>query len=389
MSLTGTAFFYLLIAATAAAVVGTCFAWGAVRGPRPLRWGSRVVMIAVCQFTAIAVVAAWINNSYGLYTSWDDLLGRDNGSATAAMPGPPAGRAMFTRGSNGLLETYFHGAHSKLSGEVLAWTPPQYDEPAYRHQKFPVIMLLHGVPGSPQSWVEGGQVPGQLARMMESGMINPAILVIPVIDPGGIDTDCSDTPARKNATWIAQDVTQLIKSQFRALPEARGWGLVGLSTGGYCAVKLPMQYPGTFANGVALDPDPLGGDPSVLTNAKLREENSPLWLTRKRPDVSLFVATSAQDRLSRVANLTALRKDAKWPTTVAPPLVLPTGGHNWNTWLRMYPVVFPWLSSHLDRAHVVAPSKPQKHPAGSGSTGAAGVDPSAPAERKSAPPRKP
>ncbi|MHA6759812.1 alpha/beta hydrolase [Streptacidiphilus sp. PAMC 29251] len=359
MSLTGTAFFYLLIFATAAAVIGTLVTWGVVRGPRPLRWGLRLVMIAICQFTAIAVMAAWINNSYGLYTSWNDLLGRDNGSPTAAMPGPPAGRAMFTRGSNGLLETYFHGEHSKLSGQVLAWTPPQYDEPAYRHQKFPVIVLLHGVPGSPQSWVEGGGIPDDLAKMMESGMINPAIVVMPVINPGGIDTDCSDTPARKNATWIAQDVTQLIKTQFRALPDAKGWGLVGLSTGGLCALKLPMQYPNTFANGAALDPDELAGDPKVLTNTKLRQENSPLWLTGKKPNVSLFVATSAQDRFSKVGQLNALRKAAKWPTTVAPPYILPTGGHSWHTWMRMYPTVFPWLSTHLDPPHVVAPPKPK------------------------------
>lgn len=363
MNLTGSGFFYLLVAVTVVAVVGTLFAWGTVKGPRFLRWALRILMILVCQLTAIAVVAAWINNSYGLYTSWDDLLGRDNGGPTAAMPGPPAGRAMFTRGSDGVLETYFHGAHSKLSGQVLAWTPPQYDEPAYRNQKFPVIELLHGVPGSPQTWVEGGGIPGELDRMMEAGLMKPAIVVMPVIDPGGIDTDCSDTPTRKNATWMAEDVPQLIERQFRALPEARAWGLVGFSTGGYCAVKLPMQYPNVFGTGVALDPDPLGGDPKVLTDPELRQENSPLWLARKRPAVSLMLATSAEDRFSPVANLEALRKAVKWPTTVAPLLVLPTGGHNWNTFQRMYPTVFPWLSIHLDAARTVPAVKPHPSPA--------------------------
>jgi enterochelin esterase-like enzyme len=320
-------------------------------------------MIAICQLTAISVVAAWINNSYGLYTSWDDLLGRDNGSATAAMPGPPASRAMFSRADNGLLETYFRGSHSKLSGQVLVWTPPQYDLPEFKDQKFPVIVLLHGVPGSPRSWVAGGRMPGTLARMMEAGLVKPAIVVIPDIDPGGIDTDCTDTPTRKNATWLAQDVPQLVRSQFRALPEAKGWGLVGFSTGGLCSVKLAMQYPGTFASAAAMDPDSLSGDTSVLKDPILREVNSPLWLTRKKPDVSVFLATSAQDRLSKVANLTAFRKAAQWPTTVADPLVLPNGGHNWNTWFRMFPVVFPWLSSHLDDARVIAPPvKPTPRP---------------------------
>jgi enterochelin esterase-like enzyme len=361
MSLTGTAFFYVLIAATVLAMLATLFVWGAVRGPRPVRWLIRIVMIAICQLTAIAVVAVWINNSYGLYTDWNDLLGRDNGTQTAAMPGPPPGRAMFTRSGNGLLETYVHGDHSKLSGQVLVWTPPQYDEPQYRDKHFPVIMLLHGVPGSPLSWVEGLGMPGTIARLMASGQVKPAVVVMPVIDPGGIDTDCSDTPTRKNATWLAKDVPELIHSQFRVLPEAKAWGLIGFSTGGLCSVKLAMQYPNLFATAAAMSPDSFAGDPQVLTDPVLRRQNSPLQLAAKWPSVSLFLATAAKDRFSPPANLTALQRVAIPPTMVAEPLVLATGGHNTNTWMRLLPTELQWMSGHLDPAHVLTP--PKKTPA--------------------------
>jgi enterochelin esterase-like enzyme len=354
VSLTGSAFYYLLIAATVLAVVGTLVLWSRIPGPSPLRWFSRVVMIALCQVTAIAVVAVWINNSYGLYSSWNDLLGDDNGSVTAAMPGPPANRAVFTQASDGILDTYFRGKYSKLSGEVLVWTPPQYDEAQYKSYRFPVMMLLHGVPGSPSSWVEGGNLPTSIARLMASGAVKPAIVVIPVIDPGGVDTDCSDTPTHKNATWLAKDVPELINNQFRTLTDAKAWGIMGFSTGGLCSVKLSMQYPGTFASAVAMDPDPFGGDPGVLADPELRKLNSPLWLAKQKPDVSLFAATSAQDRFSPVANITALQNAVQLPTTMAPPLVLPDGGHNWGTWQRMFPTVFPWLSDHLDDARAVA-----------------------------------
>jgi enterochelin esterase-like enzyme len=363
MSLTGTALFYLLIAGTAVAVLATLLLWGVVRGPRPLRWLTRLLMIALCQATAIAVVAVWINNSYGLYSSWDDLFGENTGgSLTAAMPGPPISRAAFTTGSNGIQETYFHGKYSKLSGEVLVWTPPQYDEPQYRNDKFPVMVLLHGDPGSPQSWVDGGDLPNSIASLMASGKVKPAIVVIPVIDPGGVDTDCSDTPTRKNATWLAKDVPDLIEGHFRALPEAKAWGLIGFSTGGLCSVKLAMQYPDTFASAVAMDADPFAGDPSILADPELRKINSPLWLAKQRPDVSLFAATSAQDRFSSVANIAALQNAIEWPTTMAEPLILAEGGHNWGTWQRMFPTVFPWLSDHLDSAHAVA-AKPKAKPA--------------------------
>lgn len=362
MSLTGTAFFYVLIAATVLAMVATLFAWGVVRGPRPVRWLTRIVMIAICQVTAIAVVAVWINNSYGLYTDWNDLLGRDNGTETAAMPGPPPDRAMFTRSANGLLETYVHGTHSKLSGQVLVWTPPQYDERQYRNKSFPVIMMLHGVPGSPLSWVEGMGMPGTIAKMMADGQVRPAIVVMPVIDPGGIDTDCSDTPTRKNATWLTKDVPELIHSQFRVLPEAKAWGLIGFSTGGLCSVKLAMQYPNLFATAAAMSPDSFSGDPNVLTDPALRKANSPIELASKWPRVSLFLATSVKDRASPPSNLTALQRVAIPPTIVAEPLVLATGGHSPNTWLRMLPTALHWMSGELDPAHVVVPPKKKAPP---------------------------
>ncbi|MEY9838830.1 alpha/beta hydrolase [Streptacidiphilus sp. EB103A] len=360
MSLTGTAFFYVLIAATVLAMLATLFAWGAVRGPRPVRWLTRLVMIAICQFTAIAVVAVWINNSYGLYTDWNDLLGRDNGTQTAAMPGPPPGRAMFTRSANGLLETYVHGLHSKLSGQVLVWTPPQYDEPQYRNQHFPVIMLLHGVPGSPLSWLDLG-MPGEFASLMASGRLKPAVVVMPVIDPGGIDTDCSDTPTRKNATWLAKDVPELIRTQFRVLPEAKAWGLVGYSTGGFCSVKLAMQYPSLFGSAAAMSPDSFAGDPQALADPVLRQQNSPITLAAKWPSVAIFLGTAAKDRFSPPSNLTALQAVAIPPTLVAEPLVLATGGHNTNTWLRLLPTELQWMSGHLDPPRV--PTPPKKAPA--------------------------
>ena len=66
------------------------------------------------------------------------------------MQGPPISRARFNHATlDGVLDTYFHGRRSSLSGQVLVWTPPQYDQAAHRAKRFPVLMLLHGVPGSP------------------------------------------------------------------------------------------------------------------------------------------------------------------------------------------------------------------------------------------------
>lgn len=349
MELTSTSFLVTLIAVTALAVLGALLLWNRVPGPGWVRWPTRLVMIALCQLTAICVVATWINGSYGLYSSWDDLLGTNTGQNTSTMTGPPPGRARFTPGADGTRSTYFRGSHSKLAGQVIVWTPPEYHAPGTEKTRFPVLMLLHGYPGSPRSWIDAGNMPGALDQLVQLGAASPFILVMPDLYPGGLNTDCTNTPQRKLADWLARDVPDLITKNFRTLAEPRGWGLMGISTGAFCAAKLPLQYPRVFRAGAALDPDPLTGDPGVLTDPVLRERNSPMWLVAhtKKADVGLFLATSAQDKDSPVKQLAAFTKAAEGSGVRVKTLVRPQGGHNFQTWTGMYPDALGWLSTEI------------------------------------------
>lgn len=400
MSLTGTAFFAALAAATAGAVLATLLLWSRVPGPAPARWLARVLLIGLCQVTAICVVAAWINTSYGLYASWDDLLGRAGGSGPVAMPGPPPDRARFLRGDAGMQQTYVRGPRSALSGQVMVWTPPQYDEPRFRRTPFPVVILLHGIPGSPQSWLDQGHMPADFAKLLRAGTTHPFILAVPVINPGGLDTDCADIPGHKIATWLSTDVPEVIRQHFRTGKGPRSWGLLGISTGGYCAAKLPLQYPRVFGAGAALDPDPLNGEQGALTDPVLREHNSPTWLVaHAKPaadgagGVGLFLATSRQDRSSPPSLIEQFEQAASGSGVRLRTMLAPAGGHNYHTWISMYPAAFAWLSEELTgpggRPPAVPPPggrSPGDQPADAEAPRGEGEGADAPAE---APPRQP
>ncbi|EYT83010.1 MULTISPECIES: alpha/beta hydrolase [unclassified Streptomyces] len=349
MALTGATFFFVLAVATVLAMIGTVAIWAKVRGPRPVRWLVHGAMIAVCQLTAISVVATWINNSYGLYASWADLLGTTSTANADAMPGPPANRAKFNHGTrDGVLDTYFRGSRSTLSGQVLVWTPPQYKEPAYSKKRFPVLIMMHGVPGSPQSWLEHGGMPGDFEKLMKQRKTHPFILVMPVIDPGSVDTDCSDLPDRKVASWLAYDVPELVRHKFRTIKGRSGWGVMGYSTGGYCAAKLPLQYPKIFGAGAAIDPDPLTGDTSVIPDAALRRANTPTDLVvGSTARVSLFLATSRQDRVSPPASIEKFLAASAASSVQVRTQLLDSGGHNYHTFAASYPLAFHWLSAWL------------------------------------------
>lgn len=195
-------------------------------------------------------------------------------------------------------------------------------------------------------------MPGAFADLLKQNKVHPFILVMPVVNPGSVDTDCSDLPNRKVATWMTTDVPDLVSHKFRTLPGPRGWGLMGFSTGGFCAAKLPLQFPKVFGAGAALDPDPLTGDESVLPDPAVRRLNSPTYLVRHtKSRVRLFLATSQQDRFSPPSYIETFQASARVTPVEVRTLVLPSGGHNYNTWSAEYPAAFGWLSQWLSAPH--------------------------------------
>lgn len=346
MSLTGTTFQVTMIAAVLLAILGTLVLWSRAQGPYWAKVIQRLAMLVLCQVLAIGLAGTWVNNSFGLYASWDELLGI-NRQGRLDMVGPPPQRAKFTRASWGMEGAYFRGKVSGLASQVYVWLPPQYHQPAYRHTAFPVLMLLHGVPGEPESWMTGGGMPGRLASAISGGTLRPVILVVPSVDPGGVNTDCSNTRQAHVATWLARDVPTLIRHHFRVESGPGAWALAGLSTGGLCALKLPMEYPDVFGAGAGMSPDPVTGDPSVLGDAAVRRANSPVQLARRRPPVHLWAGTGMMDRNSTPTNIRRLRDAVRPPTTLAPAVLIPGGGHTPDTWAQLEPPMFAWLNTVL------------------------------------------
>ncbi|MFI0900172.1 alpha/beta hydrolase [Streptomyces sp. NPDC020983] len=351
MGLTSGWFAVLLVAAAVAAVAGALVLWPRVRGPRPVRLGARVGLIALCQLTAILVVMVTVNNQYGFYASWDDLLGRANSGGGRPAAGPGASPApevpdyavTFTAYAQGFRRATVRGWASGTEGDVIVWLPPQYGRKEFAHTRFPVIEVLHGIPGTPHSFLRGMRLGQVMQAQIAAGRAEPAILVLPTITPDRVDTGCADVAGRSRvATWLTDDVVKTVSRNFRTLPAPRGWAVMGVSTGGYCAARLVLEHPDVFAAGAALAPD----DPS-------QGVRSPVWLARTvHPRAQLLVASSRQDPESPPRFADAVTAAAAPPTRVST-LRLSSGGHNWNTWSRMFPDAFTWVSARLEAPRAV------------------------------------
>lgn len=384
--LSGSLLITMIVLAVLAALA-TWFLWNRMRGPRAVRVLQRTALLVFGELMAALAILVWVNiTSGGLVVSWQDLLGNQStrGGVFAGQQGTvqldphaqtvaavqatqqqrkaePASyiKASFHASSDDFQETTFRGPVSGIKSQVYVWTPPQYAEQP--HAYFPVLELLHGVVGSPEGWTGPMNVVAHLEAAEASGKVYPYILVVPEVTPVAGHTwpqnneECSNVPGDANVdSWLTQDVRDMVIDDFRAEPAADAWGLMGYSTGGFCAAKLVLQHPDRYGAAVSLsgyyvpDSEELSDDPS------LDHANSPLWLIShaKTPAVSLLMTASAQDHVdpaSETAQMIAAAKaNPRAKATDVQSFVAPLGGgHNQSAWEKMLPTAFTWLSQRL------------------------------------------
>jgi enterochelin esterase-like enzyme len=372
MQLTGTPFLILTIVLVPISIAAALLLWGRARGPRPVQTLTRLMMLLLCQATAVTMVFVMVNNANLIYGSWDDLLG--TGNHVRAVPQVPADAG--TPGQDGkgqpkilqqfkavndplvprdVQRTDLKGRLSGVDGEVLVWLPPQYNDPAWKDRTFPVVELIPGFPGSSSTWYGTLKVSEQLKPLMASGQVAPFILVSPrtLLLGKGVDTGCADVPGKVNAdTWLSRDVPQMVLDNFRADTSADRWAVAGYSAGGHCAARLALEHPDRYRAGVSLSGynDPaVEADSLTAKDPHLREVSNPLYILKHAnpaPHTALFLSGNKGDGYE--AGL-ALKQAAKAPAEVT--VVETTGPHASDVWKPMLPQVFLWLTHVIPAQH--------------------------------------
>jgi len=392
VSLLSLSFRVTAIVMAAVVAAATFVLWNRMPGHQVVRVAARALMVLAGEVLTTLALLACLNVAYGgLFVSWSDLLGNEsmNGAHFAGQQGdvilhpiapgnaevdaadtpdvmatgPAAGPVPHLKfrqaGYGGFEETTLTGARSGMTAPVFVWTPPQYaQEP---HDDFPVLMLLHGIPGDPQGWLGPMHVAAHLEAAMSTGTVHPYILVVPSITPSTAlsapwnTPECSDVPGYADvATWLADDVRDMVLDHFRALSSELGWGVMGYSTGGFCAAKLVLQYPGLFQAAVSLSGYYAPESLLLMRSPELDRANSPLWLLghTRTPAVSLLMTGSGQDTDDPVSEITqvlaAVKRNPLSRATEVRSFIAPIGGgHNQSAWEKMLPTAFTWLSERL------------------------------------------
>ncbi|GLW55198.1 alpha/beta hydrolase [Kitasatospora phosalacinea] len=384
MELTSRTLVYALAAVAAAALLGTLWLWPRLARQRLLPVLARLGLLTLTQASALAVLLLSVNNAYGFYSSWNDLLhpgGAPLALVAAKSPGaaPEAGRLVVPTDEGGL-ETVrdvlpagtpeevgrvdsvrITGTASGLSDQVFVYLPPEYFNPRYARERFPVLLALAGYPGPSLHLVEGLRLPRTASELQRSGEMAPTVIVMarPTVAPPR-NTECVDVPGGPQAeTWFAADVPAALRSAYRVSRSADSWGVFGYSTGGSCALRLAMRHPDAYRNAAGMHadytvPDDRWTDGDLFRGDRAAAQQSDLdWrlknLPAPRADL-LLVSTEAEDDFPATQRFLA---DARQVSAAHPELqvdsvFLPDGGHSFETWRRELPATLEWLSDHLD-----------------------------------------
>lgn len=225
----------------------------------PLQLGSGVVSLLVAVVLGISSVNAY----YGYYQSWGALFGdlrADNGApaAPAQLPlfahadRPPAGTDPATAPLDprpwSVRHLPFPGRTSRVGGrDAVVLLPPG------RRGPLPVLVLVHGEPGAPDSWTGGLQLASVLRREYLGRRIGPMAVVLPDVSDQFPDQQCLDAPSSRLGTYLGSDVPGDVRAELPVSPPGRSWVVGGLSEGAYCAADLVLHRPALFAGAALLD----------------------------------------------------------------------------------------------------------------------------------------
>ncbi|MGA5354470.1 alpha/beta hydrolase [Streptomyces thermodiastaticus] len=372
MGLTSRKVLALAVLCAVALFVATVWLWPRLARRSRRAVAGRVVMLLATQLSLLVCVGLAVNRAFGFYADWADLFGQQtdegvvvehtaDGAADTRLQVVGTQKVMTAGASlprlSGLIQKVaIEGRRTGIVTPAYVYLPPEYFQPQYRRRTFPVAVVLTGYPGTAQSLISKLEYPRTAHDLVEKGRMQPMVLVMlrPTLAPPR-DTECVDVPGGpQTETFFAEDLPDAVLSHYRVGRSAGSWGVIGDSTGGYCALKLAMHHPGRYTVGVGLSAyykapiDPTTGD-LFHGNTNLRHRADLMWCIKHlpAPRTSLLVTSSRHGERDYKSTLEFIDAVKATNTTRISSIILDSGGHNFTTWKREIPPALEWMSGRL------------------------------------------
>ena len=242
-----------------------------------------------------------------------------------------------------------------LGGRIrkfMIYLPPSYASSPT--QRFPVIYLLHGSPGTMNNWFGGAHADTTTNDLITTEKIGEVILVAP--DGNG--------PVYKFSEWansrdgrqrmedaIAHDLVAFIDGHYRTIASPAGRTLAGLSDGGFGAANIALHHPDVFGSVLTLGGFYRADKSLVFGTGPLDDTthhyNSPaVYITTAEGLaaahlIHFIVGVATHDRGYYTAGMAFYEELKRLDTHVD--LISVSGDHSWRTWGMQFAEALPLL----------------------------------------------
>jgi S-formylglutathione hydrolase FrmB len=183
-------------------------------------------------------------------------------------------------------------ATGPAGGAVLQGAFPGTARPGYiylppgftRTKRYPVVYLLHGMPGSPSEFLDGTEIAQFADNAIAAGAVRPFVAVMPA----------AGTRRRYNGEWagswegaLVDNVVPWVDANLPTVAAPRGRVIAGLSAGGYGAVDIALRHPDLFGAAESWSGyfHPLRDGPFRHATAAVLAAHDPTLLARKERSV--------------------------------------------------------------------------------------------------------
>ena len=220
---------------------------------------------------------------------------------------------------------------SKLLGfsrRLTVYTPYGYE--ANPKKKYPVLYLLHGAGGDEEAWISMGRTAQILDNLIEKGLAEPMIVVMPNGNPGQQAARTLGIP-EKQVNWrapeyqniyvrsLCEEIVPFIEKNFRVVAKPASRAIAGLSMGGGHTISASVLYPEMFDY---ICPLSAAGQASPEQIAALKKAGVKLYFLACGDADFLFEGSKTLDKTLTEQGLDHI-------------FFVSDGGHTWSNW-RLY-----------------------------------------------------
>ena len=237
---------------------------------------------------------------------------------------------------------------------AYVYLPPGYD--THPARRYPVLYLLHGVPGRPKAFLETVRAGVDEDVLVARGRMRPTILVMPFGSTGTFTDEEWANGWRPHSGWetfVARDLVRSIDGRYRTIRSASARAIGGLSEGGYGAINIALHHPREFSVVESWSGyERADNIPSIFDRRpRLLALNSPkLTLPHeaaalRRRHVYFWFYSGTGDPLS-AQNVRFARELTRY--RIAHSFFLLHGGHDWSLWRGNAESALIAADRHLD-----------------------------------------